>query len=125
MPELNASADLAVAFTTAWASGDMDAVRHLVTRDIHFESPMVELSGVEPYLSAVGAFAALVTSVEVISVVGTQDRAMIMYDMTTAPFGTLRAAEHFVFENGKVSSDQLVFDTYAVRKAQEAGPSSD
>ena len=43
---------------------------------------------------------------------------MIMYDMTTGPVGTLRAAEYLVVRDGKITSDTLVFDTHEVRKAQ-------
>jgi SnoaL-like domain len=110
-------ADLTVAFTRAWSSGDMDTVGRLIAEDIAFESPMVQLSGVGPYLEAVGQFAQLVSEVNIIAVMGEKDRSIIMYDMKTGPFGTLRAAEHFVFENGKIKSDQLVFDTHEVRKA--------
>jgi len=45
---------------------------------------------------------------------------MIMYEMVMGPFGTLRAAEHLVIRDGKITSDTLVFDTHEVRKAQAA-----
>jgi hypothetical protein len=122
MTEQAAPADLTVAFTKAWSSGDMEEVGRLVTEDIVFESPMVRLSGIGPYLEAVGQFAQLVTNVDIIAVIAEEGRSIIMYEMTTGPFGTLRAAEHFVFENGKIKSDQLVFDTYEVRKAQAVQP---
>ena len=47
MTEQATTADLTVAFTKAWSSGDMDAVGRLVTADIVFESPMARLTGVE------------------------------------------------------------------------------
>jgi hypothetical protein len=42
---------------------------------------------------------------------------MIMYDMATAPFGTIRAVDHVVVRDGRIVSDILVFDTFEVRKA--------
>jgi hypothetical protein len=112
-------AGLTLEFTKAWSSGDMDAAARLVADDIVFESPMVQLSGREPYLEAVGRFAQLVSEVTVVAVLGDGHRSIIMYDMKTGPFGTLRAAEHFTFEHGKITYDQLVFDTHEVRKAQQ------
>jgi hypothetical protein len=41
---------------------------------------------------------------------------MVMYDLTTEPFGLIRAAEAFVVAGGKISRNTLVFDTYKVRK---------
>jgi hypothetical protein len=43
-----------------------------------------------------------------------------MYDMKTGPSGTIRAADHFVIQDGKIESDQLVFDTYELRKFEES-----
>jgi hypothetical protein len=53
--------------------------------------------------------------VEILAALGDDQRAMIMYDLTTGPFGTLRAAEEFVICDGKITHDTLVFDTHQVR----------
>jgi hypothetical protein len=42
----------------------------------------------------------------------------VVYDMRTAPFGTIRAVDHLVVRDGRIVSDNLVFDTYEVRKAK-------
>jgi hypothetical protein len=39
-----------------------------------------------------------------------------MYDLTTAPFGTLRTAELLTVKDGKIQVDKLTFDTYRVRQ---------
>lgn len=43
-----------------------------------------------------------------------------MYDLGTGPFGTVRAADTFVVRDGKIVSDGLVFDTYELRRFEEA-----
>lgn len=121
MAEHSTPAEVAVAFIEAFAGGDMAAVAGLVDEDVVFESPRVRLEGVEAFLEAVGQFAQVVAEVNIISVLGDADRAMVMYDMETGPFGILRAVDHLVVRDGRIQSDTLVFDTYEVRKAQEAG----
>jgi hypothetical protein len=67
-----------------------------------------------------GEFAQAVTGVSVLAVVGDDERAMVMYDMATGPFGTLRAVDHVVVRDGRIVSDTLVFDTYEVRRVMPA-----
>jgi len=103
--------DIAVAYLEAFGRQDMTAAARFIAEDITFESPRVTLTGVEPYLAAVGEFAKAVTSVEIIAAFGDGDRALVLYDMKTGPFGTIRAADYFVVRDGKIISEVLVFDT--------------
>ena len=116
MSEHRTPADMASAFVEAFGRGDMA----VVADDVTFQSPRVALTGAEPVLAAMGEFAQVVAGVSVLAVVGDDERAMIMYDMATGPFGTLRAVDHLVVRDGRIVSDTLVFDTYEVRKAMEA-----
>jgi len=87
---------------------------------VTFQGPMAQADGREAYLEAIGGFAPLVTDIDVIAVVGDEQQAMMLYDMTTGPFGTLRAANHFQIRDGRIIADKLVFDTHKVREAQAA-----
>jgi hypothetical protein len=49
------------------------------------------------------------------------DRAIIFYEMETALYGTLVAAELMRFAEGLIVDSRLVFDTHPVRQAQQAG----
>jgi hypothetical protein len=118
--EYNTPAAVASAFVEAFGRGDMTAVAGLLADDVAFESPRVALTGAGPVLAAMGEFAQVVTGVSVLAVVGDEERAMVMYDMATGPFGTLRAVDNLVVRDGRIVSDTLVFDTYEVRKAMEA-----
>lgn len=115
-------AQLAVAFIDAFAGKDMEAVAALLSDDIVFSSPQVRLSGAEAVLAAIGQFAQVVTGVSNVTVLGDGERAMVMYDMRTGPFGTLKTVDHIVVRDGKIASDTVVFDTYEVRKAIEVQP---
>lgn len=110
--------DVAVAFIEAWARHDMATVAGYAADDISDEGPLAQVSGITAYLDAVGGFAELVTGMTLIAAFGDDRQAVIMYDMTTGPFGTLRAAEQLVISDGKIKTSKLVFDTHEVRKAQ-------
>ncbi|GAA2597155.1 nuclear transport factor 2 family protein [Actinomadura fulvescens] len=120
MSAKTAPVDVAVAFLEAWSSRDMDAVAGYVADDVVFESPKVRLTGAQAVVEAMGQFAQAVISVKLIAAYGDDERALVMYDMETGPFGTLRAADHFVVQDGKIKSDELVFDTYELRKFEES-----
>jgi ketosteroid isomerase-like protein len=120
MGEQRTPAEVASAFIEAFGRGDMAAVADLLAADVTFESPRVALTGAAPVLAAMGEFAQVVKGVSIVAAVGDAERAMIMYDMATGPFGTLRAVDHLVVRDGRIVADTLVFDTYEVRKAMEA-----
>src|SRR5437879_5202404 len=100
-----APAEVALAFTEAFGNHDMTRVAGYVADDIVFESPRVRITGAEPFLETFTQFAQVVTRVTVLPVLGNDERAMIMYDMETAPFGTLRAVDHLVVREGRITSD--------------------
>ena len=62
----------------------------------------------------------MVTGLKVIAALGDEERAIIMYDLTTGPFGRLRAAEDLVMRDGKITGDTLVFDTHPIREVRDA-----
>lgn len=113
-------AEIAVAFIEAFARKDIDTLSGYFAADVVFESPKVQLAGAEAVTEAMGQFAQAVLGIEIIAALGDHERAIIMYDMKTGPFGTLRAADHFVIKDGKIVSDQLVFDTHELRKFEAA-----
>lgn len=119
MTDARTPAEIAVAFVDAFARGDTEAMAALVADDIVFESPQVRLAGAGAVLEAIGGFAQVVVGVRDVHVVGDDERAMIMYDMETGPFGTLKAVDHIVVRDGRIVSDTLVFDTHQVRGAMD------
>ncbi|MEU4396654.1 nuclear transport factor 2 family protein [Kribbella sp. NPDC023855] len=118
MSEDHTPVEVAVAYIEAFGRGDMVAAAQYVADEIEFESPMTRIRGAAGYLEAVGQFARGVTGVEIIGAVGDERRALVMYEMTTTPYGVLAAADHFVVADGKITGNRLVFDTYPIRGAQ-------
>lgn len=116
----SAPVDVAVAFIEAFGTGDTDTIAGLVADDIVFESPRVQLSGSHDVLAAMSEFAQVVEGVDIVAALGDEEKAVVVYDMRTAPFGTMRAVDYLVIRDGKIQSDNLVFDTYEVRRAEQA-----
>ena len=81
---------------------------------------MTQNAGIDRFMDGLSRFAQAVTGLEILTALGSDERAMIMYDLTTVPFGVLRAAEDFIISEGKITRDTLVFDTHKVRSAQGA-----
>jgi hypothetical protein len=120
MPDGPTPVDVAIAFTEAWTSRDMTTAASYVAEDVAFEGPLTQNDGRHAFMEGLSQFAQVVTGCEILAAVGDDERAIIMYELTTGPFGTLRAAEDLVISGGKIGHDTLVFDTYEVRKAREA-----
>lgn len=109
------TADLARAFTEAWARHDMDTAAGYLADDVVFDGPIQHTSGKEAYVTALTTFLRVVTGVKILAAFGDDQQALIMYDLRTA-LGTLTSAELLTFRNGKIVADRLTFDTFPIRK---------
>jgi SnoaL-like domain len=112
--------DIAVAFTKAWTSHDMVTAAGYVADDVVFEGPLSEAVGQAAFMDGLTRFAEAVTGADILSAVGDGERAIVMYDVSTRPFGVIKAAEEFVVSGGKICRNTLVFDTYEVRMVRAA-----
>jgi hypothetical protein len=114
--------EVAIAFTEAWTSHDMATAASYVADDVVFEGPRNQSTGAKAHIDGLTRFAQAVTGMKMLAALGDDQRAMVMYDVTTRPFGTLRAAEELVIRDGKITRDTLVFDTYKMRATGQARP---
>lgn len=55
---------------------------------------------------------------ELVAVLGDHVQALIMYRVTTGPFGDLTCGERITVRAGKIQTDHVAFDTFAIRMAQ-------
>jgi SnoaL-like domain len=115
---------LARAFTEAWTGHDMDAAAGYLADDVAFDGPMNSSRGKAAYMQALTTFARAVTGAKIIAAFGDDTRALIMHELTTAPFGTLTSAELLTFRDGKIRADRLTFDTHNVRQAAGQPPAA-
>ncbi|WP_227980012.1 nuclear transport factor 2 family protein [Nocardia spumae] len=106
-----ASVPVAVAFIEAIGRRDLTAVTALLHDDVVFDSPRVHLIGASAVAATIAEFAGAVTGVEIIDAFGDDERALVVYDMHTDPFGTVRTVDHLTVHGGRIAADTVVFDT--------------
>ena len=63
----------------------------------------------------------MVTRVDLLAAMSADNEAMLLYDLDAERLGTLRVAEHFTVEDGKITRIRQVHDTAAVRAAGLTG----
>lgn len=109
---------VARAFTEAWTSRDFTTAAGYLADGVVFDGPINHSTGAKAYMEGLMAFAQALTGMKILAALGDDAQALIMYEVTTGPFGTLTCAEQLTIRDGKIQTDKLTFDTYAVRKAQ-------
>ncbi len=108
---------IGLAFTQAWTSHDMDTAAGYLADDVIVDGPLNHTTGHKAYLDALTPFARAVTGLKILAAFGDDQQTLIMYEVTTAPFGAITAAELLTVQDGKIHADRLTFDTYAMRQA--------
>lgn len=105
------------AFLEAWTSHDMDAAARYVAEDVRFDGPIQHSTGIELYMDGLIPFAQTVTGLTILAAFGDDKSALIVHEVTTAPFGTVTMAELFTVKSGKIQAHRATFDTYELRRA--------
>ncbi|HEY7974602.1 MAG TPA: nuclear transport factor 2 family protein [Ktedonobacterales bacterium] len=117
MSERLDTAAIARAFTEAWSSHDMETAAGYLAEDVTFDGPINHSSGRQAYIEGLSAFAQRVSHLKIIAALGDDTQAMIVYELTTGPL-TATYAERLTFSDGKIQTDQLIFDSYPMRQGQ-------
>jgi hypothetical protein len=118
MTESKKPLDVAVAFTEAWTSHDMDRAAKYVGDDVVFDGPMGHVEGVKGYVEGLTRLSKEVKDFRMIAAFGDDKHALLMYDLITKSYGTLTCAKYLIVRDGKIRHDQLTFDSYKIRSAK-------
>jgi hypothetical protein len=110
--------EIALAFTKAWTSHDLDTAKTLVADEVVFDGPMQQSTGIGPYFEGLSRLSESVQGVEIIAAFGDDEKALVMYGLLTGPFGRLTCAKCFTVVDGKIQKDLLTFDSYKIRSAK-------
>src|ERR1035441_3315026 len=101
----------AVAYYKAMADKDLTGMARHLHPDVRLVTPMEELTGKEAVLAAVKPLLNLIKSIKVHAKFGSEDQAMLTYDMEFAePIGVCRAAALVTFKDGVIVRNELFFD---------------
>lgn len=107
--------DIALAFTQAWTGHDLNKAASYVAEDVVFDGPLQQSTGITPYLEGLTKLSKAVTGFDLIAAFGDDEKALLMYRLHTAPFGTLTCAKCLEVRDGKIGKDILAFDSDRVR----------
>jgi ketosteroid isomerase-like protein len=109
------------AYHQAWTSKDFGTAIALLADGLTVEVPVNEYPTAQSFAAALEGFGSMVSEVETLAVMSDGDEAMLLYDLTAGPVGTLRVAEHFTVADGKIVRIRQIHDTVPVRAAGLAG----
>ena len=101
----------------AWTGKDFARARACLAPALETEVPINAYESAEDFGAALTAFGRLVDRVDVLAELSAGDEAMLLYDMATEPFGTIRLAGHFTVRAGLIVRIRHVHDTVALRAA--------
>jgi ketosteroid isomerase-like protein len=100
-----------------WSSGNYEQSIDLLAPTVKVEVPINDYPTAESFAQALRGFGEMVTRVELLSEMGHDTEAMLLYDMQADGLGQLRVAEHFTVADGKIVKLRQIHDTAPVRAA--------
>jgi hypothetical protein len=101
----------AVAYYKAMADKDLTSMARHLHPDVRLVTPMEELTGKEAVLEAAKRLLPLINSIKVHAKFGSEDQAMLTYDMEFAePIGVTRTAALMTFKDGLITRNEIFFD---------------
>ena len=107
--------DAARCYHQAWTSRNYERAAALLAATLTVEVPINDYPSKESFAGALRSFGDLVTRVDLLAEMSAANEAMLLYDLTAEQLGTLRVAEHFTIENGKIVRLRQIHDTAPVR----------
>jgi len=108
---------IADSYYRAWTDKRFEDAAALLAPDLKVEVPINSYPTRESFAQALAAFGGMAERVELLAEFAHGPEAMLLYDMVVPPLGTLRVAEHFTVQGGKIARLRQIHDTAPVRAA--------
>lgn len=111
---------IAVAYYTALGEKNIEAVKEYLHPDVQFTDPQERVMGREAVLKAATGFTAMFKTLTIRSQFGSENQAMIVYDVDIPALGkNLLAASLLSFQGGLISKIELIYDTRCLIQKKE------
>lgn len=117
MKENNPTQAVVQAYFRAWTHRDYAAAAQQLLPALEVEVPVNHYPDAPSFVQALTQFGNLVSGVRLLAELASDDQAMLLYDMDVQGMGTLRVAEHFTVQQGKITRMRQIHDTHAIRAA--------
>jgi ketosteroid isomerase-like protein len=105
------------AYYDAWTAKDFDQAVSLLAAGLTVEVPVNVYPTTESFAAALKSFGSMTTKADLLAAMSAGNEGMVLYDMDVQGLGTLRVAEHFTVEDGKITRVRQIHDTAALRTA--------
>ncbi|MDP2270678.1 MAG: nuclear transport factor 2 family protein [Archangium sp.] len=105
------------AYYRAWTTKNFAAAGEHLAPTLVVEVPVNDYPTVASFLQALSGFGSMTKRIELLAEFANDAEAMLLYDMDVEGLGTIRIAEHFTVEDGKISRLRQIHDTHAIRAA--------
>jgi hypothetical protein len=112
---------IARAYHDAWTTKDFGGAAALLADTLVVEVPVNHYPTAASFAAALTSFGSMVTEVNLLAAMEAGHEAMLLYDLDAPGLGTLRVAEHFTVQDGKITRLRQIHDTAPVRAAGRAG----
>jgi hypothetical protein len=89
----------------------------LLARGLEIELPINKYPTTYSLAAAPKSLGSMARKVDLVSEMSAGDEAMLLYDMDVEGLGSMRVAEHFTAEDGKIARIGQIHDTAALRAA--------
>jgi limonene-1,2-epoxide hydrolase len=116
---MNTDPTLAVvqAYFRGWTTRNYDTAAKQLLPALEVEVPVNHYPDAASFVQALTGFGNMVNHVHLVAELASGDQAVLLYDMEVQGIGTLRVAEHFTVQQGKITRLRQVHDTHAIRAA--------
>ncbi len=108
---------VARAYHSAWTHRDFASAERCLSEDLQTDVPLNTYETREAFVAALTGFGSLVRSVDLLAEFASAGEVLLVYDMHTDRFGTVRVAEEFTINRGRIQRIRHVHDTFALREA--------
>jgi ketosteroid isomerase-like protein len=113
---MTSTTQLATSYYQAMARKDLTELAKYLHPDVHFLG-LVECHGKDEFLGAAQKMVSLSSQLEIRTVVGDKQHAMVAYDLIfPAPTGSVRTAALLSFDAGLIKNIELFFDKSAFKR---------
>lgn len=119
MEKISYETSLAIvqAYYRNWTNQNYDEAANLLDEKIQFEMPINTYENKNEFMQAVRFTGDNATNVHLLSELGNETEAVLIYDFNFADIGGMLIAEHFKVNNGKIVFIRHIHDTFQLRKA--------
>jgi len=111
---------IAEAYYTSVGKKNIADIEKYLHPEIHFISPLDEITGQKAVLEATKNFAAIIKSLKIRAKFSSEDQTMMVYDAAfPEPIGNLRGASLMTFKDGLIVKIELFYDSHPIVQMKE------